>query len=188
MGIKHCGKSTQGKLLATELTCPFYDTDDVMETVAGKSPRQLYTEGVSVFRQAESAACRSVVSLVEQAGGSMLPEYVAVIATGGGICDNEAALNILRPAGIFIFLETAEKTAADRIVREAVCTPDGKIENIPSYIAKENPHTLDDVRASFHQFFIGRVKKYRSLCDFSVQMGAVPKEENLRVIIDALHR
>ena len=44
LGIKHCGKSTQGKLLAKYFNCPFFDTDDEIEVLTGKSPRQIYTE------------------------------------------------------------------------------------------------------------------------------------------------
>ena len=33
MGIKHCGKSTQGRLLGGMLSLPFMDTDDVIGDV-----------------------------------------------------------------------------------------------------------------------------------------------------------
>ncbi|MBQ1794978.1 MAG: shikimate kinase, partial [Treponema sp.] len=44
MGIKHCGKSTQGKILAKKMGSDFYDTDEVIAEQTGKSPRQIYTE------------------------------------------------------------------------------------------------------------------------------------------------
>ena len=31
VGIKHCGKSTQGKALSKKLSFDFYDTDSVIE-------------------------------------------------------------------------------------------------------------------------------------------------------------
>ena len=44
LGIKHCGKSTQGKLLSNHLGCPFFDTDDEVTKLTGKSPRELYIQ------------------------------------------------------------------------------------------------------------------------------------------------
>ncbi|WP_191014265.1 shikimate kinase [Treponema zioleckii] len=38
MGIKHCGKSTQGKLLANHFDCNFFDTDDVILELTKKNP------------------------------------------------------------------------------------------------------------------------------------------------------
>ena len=46
MGIKHCGKSTQGKIISQKLGLPFYDTDDVITLLTGKTPREIYTEKV----------------------------------------------------------------------------------------------------------------------------------------------
>ena len=57
-GIKHCGKSTQGKLLAERLGCSFFDTDDIIFDITGKTPRQIYNEqGAQAFMQAETNAC-----------------------------------------------------------------------------------------------------------------------------------
>ena len=42
MGCKHCGKSTQGKLLAKKLGVDFFDTDDVITRMCGMDARTLY--------------------------------------------------------------------------------------------------------------------------------------------------
>ena len=44
MGIKHCGKSTQAALISKKLNMPKYDTDDVVEKLSGKTPRELYVQ------------------------------------------------------------------------------------------------------------------------------------------------
>ena len=44
MGIKHCGKSTQGRIISKKLSVPFFDTDDVILEMTGKTPRQIYTK------------------------------------------------------------------------------------------------------------------------------------------------
>mgnify|MGYP003541431241 FL=1 len=61
MGIKHCGKSTQGKIISQKLGLPFYDTDDVITLLTGKTPREIYTEkGAEGFMEAEKYACEYV--------------------------------------------------------------------------------------------------------------------------------
>ncbi|MBQ7166675.1 MAG: shikimate kinase, partial [Treponema sp.] len=42
IGIKHCGKSTQARLLSRELGAASYDTDDIIGDMTGKSPREIY--------------------------------------------------------------------------------------------------------------------------------------------------
>lgn len=185
-GIKHCGKSTQGRLLSKHFACPLYDTDDMIQEMTGKSPRQIYTEqGEAGFISAEEAACAKLADILAQRTRPAAP-YTAVIATGGGICKNEKALAILRELGTIVFLHTEEKIAADRIVREAVVASDGSLSNLPAYIAKENPHTLDDVRVAFHRFYEDRTKKYSAICDLQVDLSPAPPEANMHCIIKAI--
>ena len=186
LGIKHCGKSTQGRLLSKHFACPLFDTDDVIQAMTGKSPRQIYTEqGEAAFIAAEADACQHLSRQLAERTHQAKP-YAAVIATGGGICKNEKALQTLRALGTLIFLNAQEKTAADRIVREAKTDASGAPTNLPAYIAKEHPQTLDDVRASFHRFYEERTKAYRALCDITVTMTPAPPEENMRCIVNAL--
>ena len=179
MGIKHCGKSTHGKKLARELGCLFFDADDEIHEVTGKTAREIYTEqGESGFMKAEAEACRV---LAEKAAGSP-----CVIAAGGGICNNSTALAALHACCVFVFMDVRESAAADRIVREAV--PDGKngFTNLPAYIAKENPHSERDVRAVFHRFYVDRVSKYKSIADCTVTMTGLSVKNNAACISTAL--
>ena len=179
MGIKHCGKTTQGKLIASKLNIPFYDTDDIVLSQTGKTPRQVYeTEGEEAFIQAEQKACAYLVKTIS--------DTRAVIATGGGICKNTQALELLHTIGTFVFLEAPESIAAERIVREAKTLSDGKLKNLPAYIAKKNPHSLAEVRTFFHSFYVDRVKQYQALADVSVPMTNAPKQVNTERILQAL--
>ncbi len=181
LGIKHCGKSSQAKLLSEALKLSSFDTDNVIAEMTGLSPREIYaTQGEAAFKDAEVAACRHIVKVVSESGKD------AVIATGGGICNNKEALDILRTIGTFVFLKTEEKIAADRIIREAVVKDDGTITNIPAYIAKKNPYTLDEVREFFHPFFVERVKVYSELADINIRMGEDTKQVNTQKILKAL--
>ena len=205
MGIKHCGKSTQGKCIAQRLGVPFYDTDDVLKKMTNLSAREIYTaKGEAAFMQAEAEACRNVVQKVNSSvsvkqndvpatAASGVP-FTAVIATGGGICKNDEAIKALRSVGVFVFLCAPEKIAADRIVREAVVAPDGTITNLPAYIAnysdatgvKKSPHSIAEVRDIFHKFYTERIACYSKIASVTVQMIDAPIAVNTQRILDAI--
>ena len=103
-------------------------------------------------------------------------------------CDDEivkAVETLKKLGGTIIFLEAEEKTAADRIVREAVFE-NGNLTNIPAYIAKKNPHTLQDVRTIFHEFYEQRCKQYKKIADIVANVAAVPITENTQHILQLL--
>lgn len=181
MGIKHCGKSTQGKILSEKLNLPFYDTDDLITENTGKTPRQIYDEGGQEgFIIQEALVCEKLVESLKKSGES------AVIATGGGICNNPKAIEALHSIGNFVFLNSQEKTACDRIVREIKKDENGNLFNLPSYIAKKNPRSEEDVRNIFHDFFTERVKIYSELADVTVQMTQESKSVNADKILCAI--
>ena len=211
-GIKHCGKSTQGKRLAAALGLDFYDTDDLIYEQTGMDARAIYkSQGKDAFMAAELKACEYLQELLsapneaskaQEAAAFGQPKNrgasdnssqakesaaakSAVIATGGGICQNEPAIAILKKLGTIVYLEVPEITAAGRIVREARFLPDGTIQNLPAYIANKNPADKEEVRAIFHDFYTERTKKYRSLADASVQAQG-SRSENTKKILSAL--
>ncbi|MBQ5384662.1 MAG: shikimate kinase [Treponema sp.] len=181
MGIKHCGKSTQAKLLGKEFKMPVYDTDNLIEDETGFSPREIFTnDGEAAFKEAEAQACAHLKEELLKSGKS------AVIATGGGICNNAGAVEILKSLGICVFLKTDEKIAADRIVNEASVLPDGSIKNLPAYIAKKNPRSISEVREIFHAFHEERTKIYSTVADITVDMANAPRWFNTKQIVEAL--
>ncbi len=173
MGIKHCGKSTQARLLSERIGIPSYDTDDLIYEETGKSPREIYLAGgPSAFKHAEAEACRNLSKKLLESGER------AVIATGGGICCNEEAIAALRPLGSFVFLNVSEDTAADRIVREARELEGGGFENLPAYIAKKSPRSILEIRAIFHEFYEERTTLYSQTAELKLDMARAGKEEN----------
>ena len=181
LGIKHCGKSTQGKMLSKFYNCPFFDTDDEVFALTGKTPREIYTEqGKDAFLKAEEEACDKLAE-------KLTSEQNAVIATGGGICNNPSALKALHKIGKFIFLNADEKTAANRIIWEIKYDSGGLMKNLPAHIANKNPKNVQEVRAIFHDFYEERQKIYRDLCDVEVKLEHIAtKQENMDKIIEAL--
>ncbi len=202
-GIKHCGKSTQAKLVASAIGATVYDTDDLIYDQTGLDTRAIYkSQGKDAFMQAELRACehlRDILTEGSQAQDAAASsdenslqdqksppaKKLAVIATGGGICQNEPAMQILKALGSIVYLEIDEKSAADRIIREARFLPNGRIENLPAYIAAKNPRDEKEARAIFHDFYEERTKKYRSLADITVQAQG-SRSENTKKILSAL--
>ncbi|MDR1785521.1 MAG: shikimate kinase [Spirochaetaceae bacterium] len=180
-GIKHCGKTTLGKLLAERLGAEFIDTDDVITAQTGMSPREVFlSQGNTGFQAAEYRACLAVA---ERAAAQKSP---LVAATGGGICDNPPALDALRGQGVFVFLDVNEARILARVLKKAVPLPDGTLGNLPAYIAREKPRTPEDVGRVFHPVFAAREAKYRALADVVFSPGDCPPEHNAGELAGAL--
>ena len=186
LGIKHCGKSTQGKILAKHFKCPFFDTDDEITFLTGKTAREIYVEqGKEAFLAVEKDICKK---LSEDSRLAQQSEKVtAVIATGGGVCNNSEALDYLHKIGFFVFLNADEKTAADRIVNEIKYDGVGMMKNLPAYIANKNPQNVMEVREIFHKYYEERQKIYAGLCDVEVKLEhSASKTENMKNILSKL--
>ena len=182
MGIKHCGKSTQGRIISKKLSVPFFDTDDVVFEMTGKTPRQIYTElGNEGFQEAEEKACSFLLEKINSSA-----EKNAVIATGGGICGNTKALDVLKKIGTFVFVKTPERIASFRVLREISVAQDGTLLNVPAFIAKKNPRSVADAKKIFHDFFIERECIYEQLADVVIDMSSSSKEANAAKIIESV--
>lgn len=181
LGIKHCGKSTLGQMLANQFNCPFFDTDDVIAEMTGKTPREIYQQqGAEAFMEAEARACDYLSRYLASLGEA---EYV--IATGGGICTNQQALDSLQRLGFFLFLEVPEEVAAQRIIDE-IQWVDGVMTNLPAYIASEHPTSTEDVAKIFGRFYQQRSNQYRRLAQITCNLKGKTAEENCRLLCEAL--
>ena len=82
LGLSRAGKTSVGQLLAEQLSCRFYDTDELIRIRTGLTPRELYRQsGVSALHAAEAAVLRECCCGLDFAAGA----NCAVIAAGGGI-------------------------------------------------------------------------------------------------------
>lgn len=94
IGMPGCGKSTAGQKLAEISGRKFFDTDDEVCRIAGKSPAEIIrTEGEDAFRQLEH---RAVCAIGKESG--------CVIATGGGIVTRAENYPPLHQNGSIVFL------------------------------------------------------------------------------------
>jgi shikimate kinase len=86
-----------GRYLAKFTMRAFFDTDEIVESKAGKSIQSIFSEdGESAFRDLESATLREVSG-----------ELGCVIATGGGVVEREVNRGFLAQNCIVVFLDRA---------------------------------------------------------------------------------
>lgn len=168
VGIKHAGKTTVGKFIARQQNLPFFDIDRIIETQTGKSCRNLYKDdGVDAFKQAEIQACRFFTESPEYSEG-----VNAVIATGGGICDNTIALEILKKIGVIIYLNIPKHIAFARIMKSAK-----REKSLPAYLQKDTIQTEDDMKNAFYELYKKRSDIYRAVSDIIIDIENLsPKE------------
>jgi shikimate kinase len=94
IGMMGAGKTTIGQVLATQLGYQFFDTDAVVEQVAGQPIAQIFADpGESHFRDLETAVL-----------GQLAGHTSKVIATGGGIVLKPNNWQFLR-YGIVVWLD-----------------------------------------------------------------------------------
>lgn len=179
-GLKHSGKSTLGKELSKKLAYEFLDTDDLIEKAEGMSVRDLYNQkGAAAFMEAEAKVCADFAA---NCGGKKV-----VLSTGGGICDNQAALENLKPAGVFVFLKTDVEISVRRIVRKVGVDEKGNFTGVPAFVRKQNPKTMEDIKKLLCEKFIERAEQYKKLSEISVELGDASIEENVAILFNAVN-
>jgi shikimate kinase len=110
VGFMGSGKTSVGRALATELGLAFIDLDDRIERHAGKSVRGIFAEdGEAVFRAHERVVLLGLEP--EMAAG-------AVIATGGGACEDAAARAWMLARGTMVWLDVPLETIERRVPRD----------------------------------------------------------------------
>ncbi len=95
-GMPGAGKSTVGKLLAEILNREFFDLDEEIVRVAGRSIPEIFaTDGETTFRNLETRVLREVLSNKKN----------IVLATGGGAILRDGNIDLLRRGGKIYFID-----------------------------------------------------------------------------------
>jgi len=140
MGLRGCGKTTAGRLLAARLKRPFVDLDDVTPGELGcRSVADAWTKhGESAFRHAEVMALTRVLSRDGQ-----------VIALGGGTPTAPGAPNLLEHVGdsgraTIVYLRAPAEVLRQRLVtannaHRPSLTGLGGLEEIEGVMAVRDP-------------------------------------------------
>ena len=106
-GLMGCGKTTVGRIIATELGWEFLDTDRLIEEATGSSIPTLFREkGEPFFRRVEKEVIHGLVGKTR-----------VVVATGGGAVLNGENRCVLQSLGLVIYLKTSPEVLGDRVKR-----------------------------------------------------------------------
>ncbi len=118
-GMKHCGKSTQGRLLAEKLQCKFVDSDAELErnyqALYGKKLlfREIYQQhGADFFRKLEADSIADLLLHV-----AAHPTQRTVFALGGGTVSNPFLPDDWRNLGLIVYLKADAMVLYNRIVK-----------------------------------------------------------------------
>lgn len=153
IGMPGCGKTSFGVDLSQKLGLDFYDTDELLEEMQGKSIAQIFElEGEAKFREYETEALKAV--LLKPAG---------VISTGGGIVKLQENREILKTAGVVVFI-------------------DRPVENILSDLDSESRPLLAADSARIHGLYDERYSLYLETAEYRV-LNATAYEEVLAELI-----
>ncbi|MDR2406143.1 MAG: hypothetical protein LBE27_07230 [Deltaproteobacteria bacterium] len=143
-GFMGSGKTTVGKILATNLGREFLDLDDVLEKEYGKSISEVFDDpnlGEADFRRRELAKIKGFLSV------SRSPK---VIALGGGSIMNPEIRDALKTKAFTFYLAADDPALLyARVTNESVY---GKVQNV-------RPNARD--REKFEKLFNDRLLYYR---------------------------
>lgn len=162
VGIKHCGKSTVGRALAQDLNLPYFDLDDLIEKAIGMSVREFYIQsGKDAFQYQEYLALETLKS--DDSKGF-------VCATGGGICDNNKAVDILKTDTGIIFINTPLSIVYSRIIQNG----------IPPFLKSDDP------KHEFSILYTKRTKLYKNIANIEISGEAKTPSQITKEILENL--
>ena len=166
LGIKHCGKSTQGQLLSARLGRQFLDTDEMLSqsymreygsSCGESSPREIMKRhGEEFFRRFEAETIRSYQQKAQ-------PEPV-VMALGGGVpCNEFLSTAELKKLGVLVYLAIDVDTAFRRIISHGV----------PPFLHSSDPYS------KFTAIYEKRSPRYCELADITIAVPPDPVKSKL---------
>lgn len=162
-GFKSCGKSYFGKKLASKLSCPFRDTDRIIEEQflvsngTSLSCNDIYKKlGENDFRLLETQALKSLDGVSN-----------SVIAVGGGLVLCGSNVEILKGFGQLVYLSADKGILKNRMVNA----------RLPAYL------DLDDPEGSFERMYCERKILYESIRAIHVDLSGRSDDDVIRDII-----
>jgi shikimate kinase len=132
VGLMGAGKTKIGRRLAARLELPFFDSDEEIESAAGETIEEIFTNrGEAVFRDGE----RRVIA-------RLLQGPVHVLATGGGAFMDPQTRRIIAQLGVSVWLRAELDVLFARVSRRTnrplLKTPDPRAV-LADLIARRHP-------------------------------------------------
>lgn len=159
IGFMGAGKSTVGRLLAEQLVKPFRDLDQLVEEMTQKTIPQLFEEGETVFREAETKAL--IIALGKD----------QVIACGGGIILKEANQALLQAHPQVVYLKGQ---------------PDALFRRIQKDEANVRPLATEKTAAEMQEILAPRLSLYQSAASIEVETTGKAPQEIVQEIVERL--
>lgn len=148
-GFTSCGKTTIGKLLARELSLPFFDTDQMLIDQSRMTIPEIFEKGgETLFRDMEHQIAKQVCSLGP-----------AVVSTGGGMLTFKRNADLLSQYGTIIYIDRSFENCCRSLSRQ----PD-------------RPLYKNHTRAQIGEIYQSRTAKYREYAALSVKNNSAPED------------
>lgn len=133
IGPPGAGKTSCGKILAELLKTDFYDTDALIESQAGKSVKEIFSQdGEEHFRQLET---NLLDALIAEPATALPSAKIFVLSTGGGTPIRAGNFAKLNKIGDVILVEANLDTLVERVCQVSGSRP------LLSDSASTNPQT-----------------------------------------------
>ncbi|WP_086479542.1 shikimate kinase AroK [Oceanospirillum sanctuarii] len=162
VGPMGAGKSTIGRLLATELSLPFFDSDREIEARSGANIPWIFdVEGEEGFRRRET---QTIIELLQEEGP-------IVLATGGGAIMRPENRTAISQSSTVIYLHTTIEQQLQRTSKD---------KNRP-LLQNDNP------KAVLENLFELRDPLYREAADLIVKTDRQSPKSVVRLITKKLH-
>ncbi len=165
IGYRASGKTTVGKIIATRLGMEFVDTDMLVEQKLGKSIGEIVSShGWPAFRAAEQKVIKELARRDN-----------TVLATGGGVVEDECNRRSLLNCGWIVWLDCPE-----RVIRKRL-RGDERAGNV-------RPALLDgDPESEVREVLKRRIPLYRELSHVVVNTGSLSPPDVAEQIIKQVH-
>ena len=159
IGMMGVGKSTVGKLLASQMKLSFVDTDDEIEAAAGMTVSEIFERfGEAYFRDGER---RVIARLIEG--------EPKVIATGGGAFVNEQTRALIKERCHSIWIDADLDILVSRVARR---------NHRPLLVGKDPRAVLQDLLEKRSELY--------ALADFRVSSDTGPHSQTVKKIMKVL--
>ena len=164
-GYRGTGKSAVGAFLAKHFGRTLIDLDQVIQSTAGKTIREIFDiGGESLFRNLESAALAKVSQSAP-----------AIISLGGGTILLEQNRQIIRATGTCVWLVATAQTIAQRIAADTTTA------------ASRPPLTSLDQLTEIQQLMQQRRPMYEAAADYKIDTDEMTIDEVAARVIESLN-